>query len=278
MEISRLKNSKCTIYDKRQYVRQNGDRVTFTRKDDHCHRSRRVLPLVILNLSVTILLTFIMTLRVPTSIAFSFSSLPVLEVKSCSLRGISWSNNNKIQKDGMICVKSLSQDKRRMSSILSSNANSQYDNTNDDGNEVTVSSSMMIRNNDVDSLLASAFLALDEEEKYDAVLTGLCAKVLDNDDEGNKKKKDDEKDNSIAEEVGRKAILSPSEAAYEKLRDPIQLLSEMNERNILASGRSLMAIVDVSTSMFENAFYLACLDMKTICFLISFNYLKLCCM
>lgn len=67
------------------------------------------------------------------------------------------------------------------------------------------------------SQLASAFAALDEGDQYDAVLTGLCAKILDED----------------AEEEGA-------------LQDPITLMKEMNARRVKASGRSLMALIDVS--------------------------------
>jgi hypothetical protein len=70
------------------------------------------------------------------------------------------------------------------------------------------------------SQLVSAFTALDESDQYDAVLTGLCAKILDN----------------------------PSNSGDQvtvALQDPIQLLQEMNSRRIPASGRSLMALIDV---------------------------------
>ena len=67
------------------------------------------------------------------------------------------------------------------------------------------------------SQLAAAFTALDESDQYDAVLTGLCAKILDGQQEG-----------------------------PVNLDDPASLLREMNERSIQASPRSLMALVDVS--------------------------------
>ena len=68
--------------------------------------------------------------------------------------------------------------------------------------------------------LVSAFSALDESDQYDAVLTGLCAKVLD------------DPSNS-----GDKITVA--------LQDPIRLLEEMNTRKISASPRSLMALIDV---------------------------------
>jgi hypothetical protein len=70
------------------------------------------------------------------------------------------------------------------------------------------------------SQLASAFSALDESDQYDAVLTGLCAKVLDNP--------------SV-----------DSDQVVVALQDPIQLMEEMNSRRIKAGSRSLMALIDV---------------------------------
>jgi hypothetical protein len=73
------------------------------------------------------------------------------------------------------------------------------------------------------SQLASAFSNLDERDQYDAVLTGLCAKILD--------------DTSLS---GDKVTAA--------LRDPIQLLEEMNTRKVRAGSRSLMALIDVRTT------------------------------
>jgi hypothetical protein len=70
------------------------------------------------------------------------------------------------------------------------------------------------------SQLASAFSNLDESDQYDAVLTGLCAKILD------------------------QPSTSGNQAAV-ALQDPIQLVEEMNGRRIPASPRSLMALIDV---------------------------------
>ena len=79
----------------------------------------------------------------------------------------------------------------------------------------------LILSSDNKSKLASAFSNLAENDQYDAVLTGLCAKILD--DTANQK-------------------------AMSALQDPIALLREMNDRKVPASGRSLMAIIDVSKS------------------------------
>ena len=70
--------------------------------------------------------------------------------------------------------------------------------------------------------LASAFSALDETDQYDAVLTGLCAKILD-----------------------QKAPVEGDDPPP-TLDDPIQLVQEMNSRRIRASPRSMMAFIDVS--------------------------------
>jgi hypothetical protein len=61
------------------------------------------------------------------------------------------------------------------------------------------------------SILASAFAALGVNDQYDAVLTGLCAKILDE---------------------------TSNEQCLSALQDPIALLQEMNGR---------MALIDVST-------------------------------
>ena len=88
--------------------------------------------------------------------------------------------------------------------------------------------------NDRASLLSSAFDALNEDDKYDAVLTGLCSKILDG-----KMKVD-------AQQIGMEATLTPTQLAFEKLKDPIRLMGEMNQRMVKASSRSLMALIDVS--------------------------------
>jgi hypothetical protein len=78
------------------------------------------------------------------------------------------------------------------------------------------------------SLVESAFAALSDEDQYDAVLTGLCAKLLDNPLEG---------DNDTP------------------LEDPIQLLQEMNARNIIASPRSTMALIDVRVFLYIHTLF-----------------------
>ena len=73
---------------------------------------------------------------------------------------------------------------------------------------------------DAKSQLFASFAALSLADQYDAVLTGLCAKILDS---------------SEAKE----------EAAIKALQDPLQLMEEMNQKKIPASARSLMALIDV---------------------------------
>jgi hypothetical protein len=85
------------------------------------------------------------------------------------------------------------------------------------------SSGGLITAADSKSQLFNAFAALDLNDQYDAVLTGLCAnKILDD------------------------ASVSPA-GAREALEDPLQLLREMNQKRIQASPRSLMALIDVSS-------------------------------
>ena len=82
-----------------------------------------------------------------------------------------------------------------------------------------VSGSIMLQA-DAKSQLFASFSALSLSDQYDAVLTGLCAKILDS-----------------AESKPENAIVA--------LEDPLSLLEEMNGKRIPASARSLMALVDV---------------------------------
>lgn len=83
--------------------------------------------------------------------------------------------------------------------------------------DVNGSAAAMVPASDSKSQLFSAFSALTAADQYDAVLTGLCAKILDTNEE---------------EQVS--------------LEDPLQLLQEMNGKRIQASPRSTMALIDVS--------------------------------
>ena len=89
-----------------------------------------------------------------------------------------------------------------------------------ENNENGTSGGLMSMGDSLKSQLQNAFSALDESDQYDAVLTGLCAKILD-------QPKDDTDQIIVA------------------LQDPFQLLDEMNSRRIKAGSRSLMALIDV---------------------------------
>jgi hypothetical protein len=104
--------------------------------------------------------------------------------------------------------------------------------------------------NDRASLLASAFEALNDDDKYDAVLTGLCSKILDG------------KLEVTPNQIGKEATLTPSQLALEKLKDPIRLVEEMNQRGVKASGRSLMALIDVSHISSSYGILLYALDIR----------------
>ncbi|KAL7518820.1 hypothetical protein ACHAWX_003623 [Stephanocyclus meneghinianus] len=67
-------------------------------------------------------------------------------------------------------------------------------------------------------LLNMAFSSLDDKDKYDTVLTGLCAKVID---EG-------------------------ASSANQGLIDPIRLLEEMNSSRIVAGPRGIISLIDAT--------------------------------
>jgi len=94
--------------------------------------------------------------------------------------------------------------------------------SNQDGNEA-VSEGLVPSGSSLQSQLASAFSNLDESDQYDAVLTGLCAKILD------------------------QPSLSGDDVIV-ALNDPISLLEEMNARRVSAGSRSLMALVDAAAA------------------------------
>jgi len=94
--------------------------------------------------------------------------------------------------------------------------------TNQDGKE-SITEGLVAAGSSLQSQLASAFSNLDESDQYDAVLTGLCAKILD--------------EPSLS---GDDVIIA--------LKDPISLLGEMNSRRVKAGSRSLMALVDAAAA------------------------------
>lgn len=89
---------------------------------------------------------------------------------------------------------------------------------------------------DQPSLLDSAFEALGDDEKYDAVLAGLCSRIIDGENYFD------------PDQIGYDATLSSSEVAIQRLKDPLRLLKEMNQRNVRASGRSLVGLIDAAAT------------------------------
>ena len=108
------------------------------------------------------------------------------------------------------------------------------------------------------SLLNDAFSALSQSDQYDAVLTGLCAKILDGEQKQTAAPPDDNNGDAAdidgptgfsaeeAQQAARLAALSPTERAFATLSDPLSLLREMNGRRVRASPRSLSALIDAT--------------------------------
>jgi len=90
------------------------------------------------------------------------------------------------------------------------------------------------------SLLNDAFANLSAGEQYDAVLTGLCAKILDGDAARELA--------ADVEATARVAAMNPTERAFSTLADPLSLLEEMNGRRVRASPRSVSALIDAATT------------------------------
>ena len=91
----------------------------------------------------------------------------------------------------------------------------------------------------VKTQLFSAFTNLGVADQYDAVLTGLCAKILD----GNN-------DNAAASST-KASTDTQGATASSLLQDCTDLLQEMNDQKIAASPRSLMALIDVCTTLYS---------------------------
>jgi len=87
------------------------------------------------------------------------------------------------------------------------------------------------------NLLNMAFSSLDDKDKYETVLTGLCAKVID----------------------------GGTSSVKEGLADPIRLIEEMNSSRIVAGPRSIISLVDVSAHDHTSFFALKFL-MYVVCF------------
>ena len=78
----------------------------------------------------------------------------------------------------------------------------------------------MILASDSDRLLNAAFSSLNDRDKYETVLTGLCAKVID----------------------------GGADNAKEGLVDPMRLMEEMNSSGIMSGPRGIIGLIDVSLS------------------------------
>ena len=78
----------------------------------------------------------------------------------------------------------------------------------------------MILASDSDRLLNAAFSSLNDRDKYETVLTGLCAKVID----------------------------GGADNAKEGLVDPMRLMEEMNASGIMSGPRGIIGLIDVSLS------------------------------
>ena len=79
--------------------------------------------------------------------------------------------------------------------------------------------SLILASDVVNQQLNEAFSSLNDKDKYETVLTGLCAKIID----GGEKN-----------------------ANKESLMDPLRLLEEMNSSGIIAGPRGVIGLIDVS--------------------------------
>ena len=79
--------------------------------------------------------------------------------------------------------------------------------------------SLVLASDVVNQQLNEAFSSLSDKDKYETVLTGLCAKIID----GGEKN-----------------------ANKESLMDPLRLLEEMNSSGIIAGPRGVIGLIDVS--------------------------------
>ena len=111
------------------------------------------------------------------------------------------------------------------------------------------------------SLLNDAFANLSQSDQYDAVLTGLCAKILDGEQKlsdvdvpayGEEGGEDaaavDPEAAERMERSARLAAMTPAQRAFTVLSDPLSLLEEMNGRRVRASPRSLSALIDAAAT------------------------------
>jgi hypothetical protein len=94
----------------------------------------------------------------------------------------------------------------------------------------SANSGEMVLARDGDRLLNVAFSALDDRDKYETVLTGLCAKVID----------------------------GGASNAKDGLVDPIRLMEEMNGNGITTGPRGIISLIDVSALAYN---YVSCVPL-----------------
>jgi hypothetical protein len=97
--------------------------------------------------------------------------------------------------------------------------------------------------------LWSAFTSLDASDKYDAVLTGLCAKILDDTpaEVAASQAPSNSVDGGEQQQSQAPVLIEPSrKRAARLIANLVALLEEMNNRRVPASPRSLLALLDVS--------------------------------
>jgi hypothetical protein len=104
--------------------------------------------------------------------------------------------------------------------VLGAAANNQETTSSESSSSSSSTSSSLVPQSAVKSQLFSAFTNLALTDQYDAVLTGLAAKILDSSD-------------------------STPERTITELSNCYELLTEMNQKRIAPSPRSTMAMIDV---------------------------------
>jgi hypothetical protein len=95
----------------------------------------------------------------------------------------------------------------------------------------------------VKTQLLSAFTNLGVSDQYDAVLTGLCAKILDAPKVSTTTTTTTTTTAVVVEEANEDTTTATTTSV--SLSDCTDLLQEMNSQSIPASPRSLMALIDV---------------------------------
>ena len=95
----------------------------------------------------------------------------------------------------------------------------------------------MILASESDRLLNVAFSSLNPRDKYETVLTGLCAKIID----------------------------GGAANAKEGMVDPMRLMEEMNSGRIAAGPRGVIGLIDVSV-------YRTCLTFNDVALFHDFSF------